>query len=175
MRHAAAVSWASAESRTIGAARWDLILVRMRSASTEPGRLWWHCAGPTRSWPPLRDLSPTVTQDQIPEEVSTLLPEPSAGAEEPRSATEPDLAEIEKFIDALLEGPPERVDSNVAAMVRRAMKARPRFLSALAMRALQLEQRLRQTQRELIRLQWELAQLRHRPTAQPTPNHSADD
>ena len=169
------MSCAKAESRTMGAARWDFMLARMRSASTEPGRVWWRCAGPTRSRPPLSDFSPTVSQDQIPEEVSTLLPEPSAGAEEPCSAIEPELAEIEKFINALLEAPPERVDAKVAAMVRRAMKARPRFLSALAMRALQLEQRLRQTQRELIRLQWELAQLRQRETPQRTPDDSADD
>jgi uncharacterized protein (UPF0216 family) len=46
------------------------------------------------------------------------------------------------------------------ALVRGAMMVQPKFSVSVVLRALQLERKLRKAQQELIRLQWELAQLR---------------
>ena len=75
-------------------------------------------------------------------------------------AIEPTLRDLENFVNGLLAAPAPEVDSAVVALVRGAMRVRPRFASALALRALRLEHGLRQAQQEVIRLQWELAQLR---------------
>jgi len=62
----------------------------------------------------------------------------------------------------------------VVALVRRATKAQANFAVSLALRALRLEQVLRQTQQQVIQLQWELAQLR-RNGRPPATAHEDED
>ena len=75
-------------------------------------------------------------------------------------------------IRSILAAPAEQMDDDVVALVRHATKARPKFSVVLALRALRLEQGLREAQQRLIQLQWELAQSR-RGLVTSTP--SGDD
>jgi len=77
------------------------------------------------------------------------------------------VSDLETLVRGILEAPPEDVDSRVVALVRGATKARPRFPAWLALRALQLQQGLREVQEQVIRLQWELAQLKRRDKQRP--------
>ena len=116
-----------------------------------------------------------MNQDQLPEHSFSLRAARPSEAEQPHVATESELMELDSFINELLAVPAEQPDTRVVALVRRAMKARPRFSSVLAMWALRLDQRLRQAQREVIRLQWELAHLRQRERAGPTRDQTVED
>ena len=73
------------------------------------------------------------------------------------------LFEVETLIRDVLGTPAEEVDSEVVALVRGAMRLQPQFLISVVLRALRLEQKLRKAQKEVIRLQWELAQARRTP------------
>jgi hypothetical protein len=85
-----------------------------------------------------------------------------------------DLLELEKLIGSVPATPGEEMDTEAVALVRRAMKARPKFCISLALRALRLEQGLREAQQRVIQLQWELAQVKRSTTAL-TPAASALD
>jgi hypothetical protein len=105
-----------------------------------------------------------------------------------RSSTQPEVAtkavppdaesirllEVEKLIRAVLAQPAQEVDSEVVALVRGAVKTHRNFQVSLALRALRLEQGLRKAQQEIIRLQWELAQMR-RFRLLPSPANEAED
>ena len=94
---------------------------------------------------------------------ATTEPEHAADAGHSAGALEFPLTEFERFIGEILEGPPEYVDRDVVVLVRRATKVRSKLAASLAVRALRLERGLRQAQQQVIRLQWELAQLKQRP------------
>lgn len=61
--------------------------------------------------------------------------------------------------------PAREVEPEVVAALAAASKRTPEFHLRLALTALRLEQRLRDTQEQLIRLQWELGQCRRRQRA----------
>jgi|SRR5215470_3741263 len=84
--------------------------------------------------------------------------EPTAGAADRDRLLEPSLRELETLIRGVLAAPAEQMDDDIVALVRHATKARPKFSVVLALRALRLEQGLREAQQRLIQLQWELAQ-----------------
>jgi hypothetical protein len=98
--------------------------------------------------------------------------EPPGAAPERDTLLEPSLRQLESLIRGVLATPAEQIDDDVVALVRHATKARPKFSVVLALRALRLEQGLREAQQRLIQLQWELAQSR-RGLATSTP--SGDD
>ena len=98
--------------------------------------------------------------------------EPTALAPERDPLIEPSLRQLESLIRGVLAAPAEQMNDDVVALVRHATKARPKFSAFLALRALRLEQGLREAQQRLIQLQWELAQSR-RGLATSTP--SGDD
>jgi hypothetical protein len=74
----------------------------------------------------------------------------------------PHLVEVEELIRGVFAGPAQKVDPEIVALLRGARKMHKNFLISLALRALRLEQGLRAAQQQIIRLQWELAQLRLR-------------
>jgi len=84
--------------------------------------------------------------------------EAAFGASEQDPLIEPSLRQLESLIRGVLAAPAEQMDDDVVALVRHATKARAKFSVFLALRALRLEQGLRQAQQRLIQLQWELAQ-----------------
>ena len=86
--------------------------------------------------------------------------EATAAESAPDPLVEPSLRQLESLIRGVLAAPPEQMDEDVVALVRHATKARPKFSVVLALRALRLEQGLREAQQRLIQLQWELAQSR---------------
>jgi hypothetical protein len=98
-----------------------------------------------------------VSKARLPDHASSLLegkrPETPAKATPALAKGKSELIELESFINDFLASPAEEVDSEVAALVRAAIRARPSFSGALALRALRLEQRLRQTQQQVIQLQ----------------------
>jgi len=94
--------------------------------------------------------------------------EAAAATSERDPLIEPSLRQLESLIRGVLAAPPEQMDEDVVALVRHATKARPKFSVVLALRALRLEQGLREAQQRLIQLQWELAQSR-RGLATSTP------
>ena len=102
--------------------------------------------------------------------VRAAEPAPAAPARDP--LIEPSLRQLESLIRGVLAAPAEQMDDDVVALVRHATKARPKFSVVLALRALRLEQGLREAQQRLIQLQWELAQSR-RGLVTSTP--SGDD
>jgi hypothetical protein len=106
---------------------------------------------------------------------------PSTRPEAPTDPVAPDveakshLLEVEKLIREVLAAPLEGVDSEVVALVRGAMRVQRNFQVSLTLRALKLEQGLRKAQQQVIRLQWELAQLRRCGTVQPSVAFVAED
>jgi hypothetical protein len=66
------------------------------------------------------------------------------------------------MIRGVLAAPARNVDPEIVALLRGAKRMHKNFLISLALRAQRLEQGLRTAQQQLIRLQWELAQLRTR-------------
>jgi hypothetical protein len=75
------------------------------------------------------------------------------------------LLELRSFIRDVVATRTEEMDSEVVAVVRRAIRVQPDFPVRVVVRALQLEQKLRSAQQELIRLQWEIARLRQGSTS----------
>ncbi|HTS54536.1 MAG TPA: hypothetical protein VMH26_14775 [Burkholderiales bacterium] len=115
----------------------------------------------------------------LPSQLNALFPsqQRDAGTEAKPShpAAQDCLPELEKLIRGVLAAPAEEMDGEAVALVRRAMKARPKFSVALALRALRLEQGLREAQRRVIQLQWELAQFRRCVTAFPPGAGEVED
>jgi hypothetical protein len=70
------------------------------------------------------------------------------------------IEEVEKFVERILEAPKEDLDTRVVALVRGAVKMQRRFAPLVTLRALRLETALRDAQQRIIRLQWEVVQLR---------------
>ena len=87
-------------------------------------------------------------------------PESVTEAKLPQDPTKHYLLELEKLVRGVLEAPVEDMDREAVIMVRRAMRSCRKFSTSLALRALRLEQRLREAQQRVIHLQWELAQFR---------------
>jgi hypothetical protein len=87
-------------------------------------------------------------------------PESATEAKRPQNPTRHSLIELEKLVQGVLEAPVEEVDREAVDLVRRAMKRCRKFSISLALRALRLEQGLREAQQRVIGLQWELAQFR---------------
>jgi len=106
--------------------------------------------------------------DALPERAG----EAAAAATAQDPLIEPSLRQLESLIRVVLAAPAEQMDDDIVALVRHATKARPKFSVVLALRALRLEQGLREAQQRLIQLQWELAQSR-RGLVTSTP--SGDD
>jgi hypothetical protein len=79
----------------------------------------------------------------------------------------PHLLDLEDLIRDVLATPAAEVDSELVALVRGAMRVQPQFSVSVVLRAQRLEQKLRKAQQEIIRLQWELAQLRRGLKAKP--------
>ena len=82
------------------------------------------------------------------------------------------LVEVQELIRGILATPVRGTDPEIAVLLRGARKMHKNFQIALALRALRLEQGLRAAQQQIIRLQWELAQLRPRGAS---PFSSADE
>lgn len=91
------------------------------------------------------------------------------------AANDPHLSELEKLVRDVLAAPADEVDSEVVALVRGALKVQTKFPITLALRALRLEQTLRQAQQQVIRLQWELAQLKRSVTRPPSAASEDED
>ena len=102
------------------------------------------------------ELLVSCIDDPLPRQAS----EAKAAESAPDPLVEPSLRQLESLIRGVLAAPPEQMDEDVVALVRHATKARPKFSVVLALRALRLEQGLREAQQRLIQLQWELAQSR---------------
>jgi hypothetical protein len=98
---------------------------------------------------------------------SRARPEPSTDAPLPNTAANSQLSQLEGLLQCLVTAPAEQMDTAAVALVQKAMKARSRLSVLLALRALRLEQRLRQAQQQVIQLQWELAQFRRVAPAAP--------
>src|SRR5215470_6742718 len=92
--------------------------------------------------------------DRFPQRAGEAAP----AAPERDPLIEPSLRQLESLIRGVLAAPAEQMDDDIVALVRHATKARPKFSVVLALRALRLEQGLREAQQRLIQLQWELAQ-----------------
>ena len=75
------------------------------------------------------------------------------------------VAAIQELIRGVLAGPTHGPEPEIADLLRNAKKKYKNFQVAFALRALRLEQGLRMAQKQIIQLQWELAQLRPRTTA----------
>jgi hypothetical protein len=102
-------------------------------------------------------------------------PDPATEARRPQNPTKQYLLELEKLVHGVLEASVEEMDREAVVLVRRAMKVRRTFSISLALRALRLEQRLRETQQRVIGLQWELAQFRRGlMTKVPTASEAED-
>jgi hypothetical protein len=79
------------------------------------------------------------------------------------SESEPGLlVEVQELIRGVLATPARGTDPEIVALLRGAKKMHKNFQISLALRALRLERGLRAAQQQIIRLQWELAQLRPR-------------
>ena len=106
----------------------------------------------------------SIEDYQFPDQPSSLRsctrPEPSTDAPLPYVAAKSHLSELEGLLQGVVTAPADQMDIAAVALVRRAMKARARFSVLLALRALRLEQGLREAQRQVIDLQWQLAQFR---------------
>lgn len=83
------------------------------------------------------------------------------------------LVEVQELIRGVLAAPIHGADREIVALVRGATKMHKNFQISLALRALRWEQGLRAAQQQVIRLQWELAQLRPRAACSFAPE--ADD
>jgi hypothetical protein len=105
---------------------------------------------------------------------STTQPEVATKVVPPDTESDIPLLEVEKLIRAVLAQPAPGVDSEVVALVRGAAKMHRNFQVSLALRALRLEQGLRKAQQEIIRLQWEQAQV-GRFRLLPSPANEAED
>ncbi len=101
--------------------------------------------------------------------------EPLTDAPLPNAAAKSLLSELEGLLQGVLTAPAEQMDNAFVAAVRKAMKARSGFSVLLALRALRLEQALRQAQRQLIQLQWELAQFRRCAAPPPAAHGELED
>lgn len=99
-----------------------------------------------------------LLSDRVDDALLGRAGETAAPARDP--LIEPSLRQLESLIRGVLAAPAEQMDDDVVALVRHATKARPKFSVVLALRALRLEQGLREAQQRLIQLQWELAQSR---------------
>jgi hypothetical protein len=99
---------------------------------------------------------------------------PSTGAP-PSTAAQFPISELEGLLQSVVTAPAEQMDNAVVAVVRRAMKARSSFSVLLALRALRLEQGLRQAQRQVIQLQWELAQVKRGVAPLPAAAAEVED
>ena len=91
---------------------------------------------------------------------SCTRPEPSTDAPLPNAAAKSQVSELEGLLQGVVTAPAEQMDTAVVALVQKAMKARSRLSVLLALGALRLEQGLREAQRQVIDLQWQLAQFR---------------
>ena len=91
---------------------------------------------------------------------SGTRPEVAPKAAAPDAETNMLRVEIQRLIRGVLAQPAQGVDSEVVALVRGAIKMHRNFQISLTLRALKLEQGLRKAQEQVIRLQWELAQVR---------------
>ncbi len=98
--------------------------------------------------------------DRLSPAASLARPEPSTDVPLSHAAGESELSKLEGLLQSVVSAPPEQMDIAVVPLVRKAMKARHRLSVLLALRAMRLEQKLRDAQRRVIELQWELAQLR---------------
>jgi len=121
----------------------------------------------------------SMKQDQSAERSFSLQsvarPECSTCAPLTDVTTKAELGELERLLQGIVSAPAELMDGAVIAAVRKAMKARSRLSVLLALRALRLEQRLRQAQRQLIQLQWELAQFRRCEAPPPACRPEVED
>jgi hypothetical protein len=106
---------------------------------------------------------------------SCTQPEPSTDAPLPSAAAKSHLSELEGLLQGLVTAPAEQMDIAAVTLVRKAMKARSRLSVLLALRALRLEQGLRQAQRQVIQLQWELAQFRRCVAPLPAAPREVED
>ena len=84
------------------------------------------------------------------------------------------LAEIRVLIRGVVAAPAHGPEPEIVAMLRDAKKRHKNFQVAFALRALRLEQGLRMAQKQIIELQWELAQLRPRGTSSFCPEAQDD-
>ena len=75
------------------------------------------------------------------------------------------VAAIQELIRGVMAAPAHGPEPEIAALLREGKKRYKNFQVAFALRALRLEQGLRMAQKQIIQLQWELAQLRPRATA----------
>lgn len=105
---------------------------------------------------------------------SRTRPEVTAKAVAPEAEANILQLEVEGLIRGVLAHPAEGVDDEVVALVRGATKMHRNFLISLALRALKLEQGLRKAQEQVIRLQWELAQLRRCEVLPPLASEAED-
>jgi len=105
---------------------------------------------------------------------STRLEAPTEAVES-RAEPQAHLVEVEELIRGVLAAPTQSVDREFVALVRGATKTHRNFQISLALRALRLEQGLRSAQQQVIRLQWELAQLRSDGTASRSLATEAED
>jgi hypothetical protein len=118
------------------------------------------------------------TETLVPDHRSPLCAstrrDPASEERESHAVNDLHLSELEKLVRDVLAAPADEVDSEVVALVRGAMKVQKKFSISLALRALRLEQGLRQAQQQVIRLQWELAQL-NRSFGRPPSAASEDE
>jgi len=118
----------------------------------------------------------SIEQHQSDDPISSWYTQPEpATAPASSAATEFHLSELEGLLRGLVSAPPEQMDNAVVATVRKATKARSRLSVLLALRALRLEQGLRQAQRQVIQLQWELAQFRRYIAPLPASHREVED
>jgi hypothetical protein len=95
---------------------------------------------------------------------------PEMPIEAPARQADPEiLAAIQELIRGVLVAPAHGPEPEIAAVLRDAKKRYKNFQVAFALRALRLEQGLRIAQKQIIQLQWELAQLRPRGTSSFSP------
>jgi hypothetical protein len=106
---------------------------------------------------------------------SSTQPEPSTAAPRPSATAESHLSELEGLLQGVVTAPAEQMDNAVVSLVRKAMKARPRLSVLLALRALRLELGLREAQRQVIQLQWELAQFRRSVAPLPLARREVEE
>jgi hypothetical protein len=91
-----------------------------------------------------------------------------------RQADPEGVAAIQQLIRGVMAVPAHGPEPEIAALLREAKKRYKNFQVALALRALRLEQGLRVAQKQIIQLQWELAQLRPRGTSPFCPEAQDD-
>jgi hypothetical protein len=76
-----------------------------------------------------------------------------------------DPFDLEELIRTVCASPAREMEPELVAVLAAASRRTPEFQLRLALTALRLEQRLRDTQEQVIRLQWELAQCQRRQRA----------